>query len=298
MGYDVRVGIVDIGSNTARLLVASRSGPAVRAVHEERALLALGEEVERFGRISDLKLAETADRTRAYARIARELGCTSVEVIVTAPGRQSENAGALLRALERAAGAPVRVLSAEEEGRLAYEGALTQAGRLEGRVAVCDVGGGSTEVVAGRAGHGPDEVVSLDIGSLRLTRRLLAGDPPGKKAVARARREVEEHFETVASPGADVALATGGTARALRKIVGSRVLAEADLDGAVRTVARRAAAELAVDFGLDPLRSRTLLGGALILAEAQRLVGRPLEVARGGLREGAAFVALAQLAAA
>ena len=98
------------------------------------ALLALGDEIEQFGSISELKLREAAEQARAYARTARELGCRSVEVIVTAPGRQSANAGELRSALERATGAPVRVLSAKAEGRLAYEGAVAQAGELPARV--------------------------------------------------------------------------------------------------------------------------------------------------------------------
>jgi exopolyphosphatase/guanosine-5'-triphosphate,3'-diphosphate pyrophosphatase len=299
MEYEVRVGIVDIGSNTARLLVAAPAGAAgVEAVHEERALLGLGEEIERFGRISELKLAETAERARAYARIARQLGCARVEVIVTAPGRQSGNAGALVRSLERATGNAVRVLDAEEEGRLAFAGAVAQVRGLPAQVAVCDVGGGSTELVVGSSSGLPERVDSLDLGSLRLTSRLLHGDPPGKKAAARARRHVAEHFERLAAPGVRAALATGGTARSLRRLAGTRSLDETALERAIRTAVRSGSAELASEHGLDPVRARTLLGGALILAEAQRRLGVPLEVARGGLREGAAAALLAERSAA
>jgi len=293
----MRVGIVDIGSNTARLLVAARQGPHLEGLHEERALLALGEEIERFGRLSDLKLADTAERARAYVRKARELGCASVEVIVTAPGRQAANARALLRGLERATGLPARVLSAEDEGRLAYEGAVLFARSLPERVAVCDVGGGSTEIVVGTLSGGPAFCRSLDLGSLRLSRRLLADDPPGKKALAAARRAVEAHFDGLDAPAADAALATGGSARSLRKLAG-RTLGEQELAEAVRTTAKRTSAQLSLELGLDPLRARTLLAGTLILAEAQRRLGVPLEIARGGLREGAAAALLAAAAAA
>jgi exopolyphosphatase/guanosine-5'-triphosphate,3'-diphosphate pyrophosphatase len=295
----MRVGVIDIGSNTARLLVAAHgSSRSIEPVHEERALLELGDEIERFGHVSELKLRETADRARAYACTARELGCRSIEVIVTAPGRQSANAAELCAVLERATALPVRVLSAKQEGRLAYDGAVAQARGLPERVAVCDVGGGSTELVVGTAETGPRTCRSLEVGSLRLTRRFLDGDPPGKKAVKAARREIAGHFDGLRLPAADVALATGGSARPLRRLTGRRRLAAGELADAVRSIARTPSAVLARELELDPVRARTLLAGALILAEAQQRVGLPLEVARGGLREGAAYALLAELLAA
>jgi exopolyphosphatase/guanosine-5'-triphosphate,3'-diphosphate pyrophosphatase len=294
----MRIGVVDIGSNTARLLDAERDGSRVRTLREERALLALGDEVERLGSISDVKIAETAKHARAYARIARSLGCEEIDVIVTAPGRQSLNARVLLRALERSTGVPVRVLSAEEEGALAFEGAVARARDLSGRVAVCDVGGGSTEIVVGTGATGPELVRSLDIGSLRLTRRWLPGDPPGRRALRAAGAEVAERFDGADLPRVDSALATGGTARALRRVTGSRVLGESELAGAVKRLAKRPAGTHAELHGLDPLRAATLLGGALIVAEAQRRLGVSFEVARGGLREGAVVMRIADSVAA
>ena len=292
------VAVIDIGSNTARLLVAAPDGSAVRSVREERAVLALGEEVERFGRLSKPKLEETAAIVREYARIARAHRCSSVEVIVTAPGRQSENSPALVRILERAANAPVRVLTPADEGRLAYRGAVAQArGELPQRVAVCDVGGGSTEIVIGSAADGLELCTSLELGSLRLTRRFLERGA-SKKALAAARRDVEEHFEGLEPPGADGALASGGSARRLRRLTGKRRLDGHDLAGVVKTAARRGPAGLAADLDLDPVRARTLLAGALILAEVQRRIDLPLEIARGGLREGAASALLDEQIAA
>jgi exopolyphosphatase/guanosine-5'-triphosphate,3'-diphosphate pyrophosphatase len=295
----VRVGVIDIGSNTARLLVAAHATSApLHPVHEERALLALGDEIERFGHISELKLRETADRAQAYARTARGLGCQSIEVIVTAPGRQSANADELRAALVRATALPVRVLSAEQEGRLAYDGAVAQGRDIPARVTVCDVGGGSTELVVGERASGPETCHSLDVGSLRLTRRFLEGDPPGKKAVKAARREIARHFDGLRLPDSDAALATGGSARPLRRLTGRRRLDADELAGAVRAIARTPSAVLARDLDLDLVRARTLLAGALILAEAQQRIELSLEVARGGLREGAAYALLAELAAA
>lgn len=291
------VAVIDIGSNTARLLVAGLARASVETVHEERALLALGDEIERFGRLSDLKLSETAARARGYARRARELGSFAIDVIVTAPGRQSENADELLAVLRRATGVPARVLSADEEGRLAYEGALAQTRFAPKRVAVCDVGGGSTEVVIGTRAT-VDFCCSLDIGSLRVARRFLGGDPPGKRAVAAARYEIATCFDSLEAPPVDGAMATGGSARSLRKLAGSRTLGERELASLVKTISKRTSSQIARDAGLDPIRAQTLLGGALILAEAQKRLGVPLEVARGGLREGAAYAMLTRQAAA
>ena len=294
----MRVAIIDVGSNTARLLVATRGLGAVTAVHEARALLALGDEIERHGRLSELKLAETADRVRAYARTARELGSASLDVIVTAPGRQSANAEELLAGLERAAGVSPRVLSPEEEGCLAFEGAIAHGRSLPERIAVCDVGGGSTELVVGTRTSGPEQCRSLEVGSLRLARRFLDSDPPGKKSIAAARKEIERRFDAAEGSTAAAVLATGGSARALRRVLGSRVLGEGELRAAVRVASRRTSAEIAREFGLDPMRARTLLAGALILAEMQRRLAVPLEVARGGLREGAAYALLSHRVAA
>ena len=294
----MRVGVIDVGSNTARLLVASGGALSVTRLHEERALLALGDEVERFGSISDVKLAETAERARRYAQKAIELGCSSLSVIVTAPGRQSANGEALVGVLDRATGVPARVLSTDEEGRLAFIGAIMNAEGLPQHVAVCDVGGGSTEVAIGTVPAGPDFCRSLDVGSLRITRRLLDDDPPGKKAVARARVELERAFEGLEPPVAEAALASGGTARALRRVSGTRRLGREELRSVARLLSKRTSAAIAREFGLDPVRARTLLAGTLILAEAERRLGIPLEVARGGLREGAAAMLLARAAAA
>jgi exopolyphosphatase/guanosine-5'-triphosphate,3'-diphosphate pyrophosphatase len=295
----VSVGIIDVGSNTARLLIAARGRHAcVAAIREERAHVGLGEEIERCGHIGARKLAEAAEHCRAYASIARRLGVSEVDVVVTAPGRQAANGGALVDALAAATEAPVRVLSSEEEGRLAYLGAVAGSGTLPRTVAVCDVGGGSTEIVVGTRGPGSEWVRSVDIGSLRLTNRLLGDDPPGKAAVRAARSAAREALAGLEPPPARAALATGGSARALRKLVG-RTLGAEQLERALRETARRPAEKLARRLDLDPHRARTLAAGAVILLEVQRcLGGPPFRVARGGLREGAALELLAAAVAA
>jgi exopolyphosphatase/guanosine-5'-triphosphate,3'-diphosphate pyrophosphatase len=292
----VRVGVVDVGSNTVRLLVAGHHGPRLSAVREERAFLRVGEDVERLGWISEEKLQEAVRCVGAYARVARGLGCRHIEVAITSPGRRAANRDELAAALAQAAGAPTRVLSADEEGRLAYAGALAAAGSVAEPIAVCDVGGGSAEVVVGTVA-GPAWSRSLDIGSLVVRERFLDADPPGKEAVSAARDWVASELAGFAPPLPRTGLATGGTARALRRLAGS-TLGRKQLSRALRKLAKRSVSELADGYGIDQLRLHTLPAGALVLAELQRRLVVPLSVSRAGLREGLAAVLLAELAAA
>jgi exopolyphosphatase / guanosine-5'-triphosphate,3'-diphosphate pyrophosphatase len=292
---EVRVGVVDVGSNTVRLLVAADRRGRIEPVHEERAYLRLGEEVERVGWIGEAKLRETIECVRRYAGIAREHGARSLDIVVTAPGRRSLNADDLVTALGRAAGAPVRVLAAEEEAVLAYYGAIGCEIDLPATIAVCDSGGGSTELVVG-IDRGPMWVRSVDVGSLTV-RALLPDDPPGKQAVAAARESVRAVLEGMAPPIPKRAFATGGTARALRRLLG-RELGRDEFDLALKRLAKRPAAGVASEFGIHPDRAWTLVGGAVVLAEVQLRLGVPLQVARAGMREGVAATAFAELAAA
>jgi exopolyphosphatase/guanosine-5'-triphosphate,3'-diphosphate pyrophosphatase len=284
----MRVAIIDVGSNTVRTLVAEHTGAALRPLREEKHQISLGAEVVRYGRISDEKLHEVTVVAREHARVARLLGVSRLDVLVTAPGRQAGNAGALLHALAGAVGQAARVVSAEEEGRLAYIGART-ATALAGRVGVIDIGGGSTELAGGVDPHWPEWLVSVDIGSQVLTARWFDDDAPRRKAVAACAAEVAEALAGVTPPPLDAVLATGGTARALRRVVGTRLLSPDDLEVALRRVACRTPRQCSKDFGLDEGRGRVVLAGTLIAVEVQRILGVPLRVARGGIREGAAL---------
>ena len=198
---------------------------------------------------------------------------------------------------------PYRMLSAIHDRRaITYPwpisaGALARAQSLPESVAVCDVGGGSTEILVGTRAAGPVWGRSFDLGSIRLTERLLGADPPDKRALAAVRAEVERQLAGTVPPLPQAALATGGSARALRRLVG-RILGEEELEEAIRILRRRSAARIAATFELDLVRARTLAAGAVVLAEAQRRLCIPLQVARGGVREGAALGLLAEAAAA
>ena len=293
----MRVAVLDVGSNTVRLLVAERRAGALTPVREARKLLLLGKEIERSGAISTRKLEEVRQCARAFSALAREAGSSGLEVVVTAPGRQADNVAKLLEALADATGSPARVLSADEEGHLAWVGAAAVSAEPASTLAVCDVGGGSTEVVVGTREGGPAWSRSLNVGCLRLTERLLDRDPPGKEGMRRVRQAVAEAFDGLVVPLPQAAIATGGTARGLRKLVGSR-LGEDELALAIRRLTKRTAREISSSTGVDRERARTLLAGGLILAEVERRLATPLVVSAAGLREGAVLTLLAEAAAA
>ena len=147
------MGIVDVGANTVRLLVASADEGSLVSIREDRVQLGLGEEIERGGRIGEKKLSETAEAAKAHVRRARKLNCTSIAILVTSPGRQAPNGQELVFRLAEATGVSTRVLSAKEEGLLAWRGAVTAATHLPETVAVCDVGGGSAQIAVGTGTH-------------------------------------------------------------------------------------------------------------------------------------------------
>lgn len=291
----MRIGIIDIGSNTARLLVATVDGVNVERIDEQRAHLGLGAEIERTGGLPEPKLLETASLAAEYAERAASFDVEVLDVIVTAPGRQSENGADLVHSLRAATRARVRVLSCDEEGRYAYEGAAAMLEREPKILAVCDIGGGSTEVVIGLRDLGPVYLRSFDIGSMRLTSRFFDGRPTAAQVEA-ARDFVRRRLDGLDAPAPTAALATGGTAGALRKIAGRNLDADR-LDTVIAELSSRPRSRIAAAYGLERSRARTILAGALILAEVQRRLDVPFEVARGGLREGAAL-ALARIAAA
>lgn len=285
-GHDgtMPVGIIDVGSNTVRLHIATEG----EALHREKVMVRLGDAIERTGSIPPEKLKETAELIERFVGEARALGIDDLEVLVTSPGRQAANGPELISRLEAAAaGAPVRLLSAQEEGRLAFLGAVSGTGGAARRlVAVCDVGGGSAQVAVGTRRDGLAWVRSVDIGSMRLTSRLLGDDPPGDAAVARARDEMERMLGGFVPPAPETALAVGGSARALRSIVGN-VLGADELDEVAGILARTPAADITELYGIELQRVRTLAAGAVILEALQERLHVPLRVVRGGLREGA-----------
>ncbi len=288
------VGVIDVGSNTVRLVVAHGD----EEILSRREMLHLGADVELHGSIPKEKLAAAARLVGSYAAAARGAGADELAVLITSPGRQAENGNELLEAIRAAAGCPTRILSAAEEARLGFAGALEVAAPPGRRlVAVVDVGGGSAQVVVGTRRGGPEWLRSIDLGSQRLTSRLLDADPPGRAAIAAARAEAAGYLDDVDAPEPRLALAVGGSARALKRIVGGR-LGRTELEHALAQLAELPADEIVRRFEIDADRVGTLAAGAAILAEIQSRLATPLRVVRGGVREGALLELSARRAAA
>jgi exopolyphosphatase / guanosine-5'-triphosphate,3'-diphosphate pyrophosphatase len=290
----VPVGVIDVGSNTVRLKVAHGAEEIVSV----REMLRLGAEVEEYGLISAAKLAETAEVVRRFSDLARAEGATDVEVLITSPGRQAANGEELLETLANAGTCHARILTSVEEGLLAFNGALSVASPPARRlVAVVDVGGGSAQVVVGSRHDGPVWVRSIDIGSQRLTSRLLQDDPPGLDAIAKASAAVERYLEDFDAPTPRATFAVGGSARALRRLAGGR-LGATELAEVIELLATTSSQRLIDKHGVDPERVRTMAAGAVILSAIQQRLGPPLKVVRAGLREGALLELAARRAAA
>lgn len=292
----MRAGVIDVGSNTVRLLLAQGSPRGPTTIATRRTHLGMGDDIERCGSISDQKLEQLARLVGRYALEGRNAGADRLEAVVTAPGRQSSNGEALRDVVRSATGLPVRQLSAEDEGRLAYAGAVHGCRSAREPVGVVDVGGGSTQLMVGTT-----EEVSwlhcLDLGSLRLTARYLVSDPPSEAELMAAVEAVAHAFEHVTPPLPRTVLATGGTARSLRRIAGRRLGAD-NLGDALAALAAAPAAQVAEVHGVTVERARVLPAGTIVLREVQRRLGVELEVARGGLREGVVLELLRELAAA
>jgi exopolyphosphatase/guanosine-5'-triphosphate,3'-diphosphate pyrophosphatase len=281
----MRVAVVDVGANTLRLLVAEADAKGgFVPIRVERRRTGLGEDVERRGRLSADKIERSAEVARKEVRRARKLGAVRLEIVVTSPWRNAENGRELVTALERATGLRVLPLSENDEAELGFIGALARTEVDAEPVAVCDVGGGSTQVAVGTA-TAPSWLRSVPLGSLRLTERCLLSDPPTRLELATARTEAAAAFGELTPPLPAVGLATGGTARALRRY-GLCKLNEDTLHTAVDELTRLPVVARAKRAKVDLARARTLPAGAIILAELQRVLQVPLGVADGGVREG------------
>lgn len=282
------VAIIDVGSNSVRLLVAAVKGGDVDQLNRERVYLRLGDDVHTLGRVGRKKLDELGEIGTTFARTARKAHVDRLMTVVTAPGRQASNSDELVEILAEATGATVVVLTANDEGGLAWEGAVSRMVDPPEVVGVVDLGGGSCEVAVGSPGLGPAWVDSREAGSLRVTRSFLDAPQPSAEAIAIARREVSFLLDGLDAPRPDVALAVGGTARAAGRILGKR-FGVGQLEELVNRLAKEGAAEVTKGHGITEGRTQTLLAGALVLAEVARRLGADLEVGRGGLREGAAL---------
>jgi exopolyphosphatase/guanosine-5'-triphosphate,3'-diphosphate pyrophosphatase len=281
-----RLGCIDIGSNTTRLLVADRTGQTLTWVHQERAFTRIGQTLLVDGRLTDAKVREVAEVVAGQIDSARAHGVAAVRLIATAAIRRAHNGLELVDAVRAATGHQIEILSDAEEARLAFVGV---AGTLErppvGLLGVVDVGGGSSELVVGEA---PDRIrwwASLPLGSAGLSAPGVCADPPTAEDLDRSRAQIAAEIAPLAVPRPATAVAAGGSATSLGRLVGP-VLDVSTLRRALALLSRSPAAEVADRFGIAPERARLLPAGLLILEAAATAFGVPLHVGRGGIREG------------
>ena len=277
---------IDIGSNTTRVLVAEPQEGQLRKVLEQRAYTRIDKASKRKGKIVPEKIAELADVVDTQVRLAQEMEAEAIRVVATAAIREAKNTDEVVAEISRVSGLPVDVLSDQEEGRLAFLGASKTLGHpVDGELAVVDVGGGSSEIVFGSVDVGVREVLSFKIGSGALAEDFLANDPPSAGEIRSLRDHISDFFSDVDVAQPDQAVAVGGSATSLRTLVGA-VLEYETLERAVRVLAGDPIIEVAKRFELDPRRVRILPAGVLLLEKLSELLGQPLQIGKGGLREG------------
>jgi exopolyphosphatase/guanosine-5'-triphosphate,3'-diphosphate pyrophosphatase len=277
---------IDIGSNTTRVLVAEPQNGQLRKVMEQRAYTRIDKASQRDGVVGQAKIDEVAGVVATQVRLAQQIGAQAIRTVATAAIREAVNTDHIVAEINRVAGVEVEVLSEHEEGRLAFIGATKTLGHpVAGDVAVVDVGGGSSEVVLGTVTDGLRSVRSFKIGSGSLADDLLSSDPPSPSEIRAVRDAIADFFADEEFEQPDQAVAVGGSATSLRSLVGS-VLEYETLERAVRVLTGDPIAEVAKRFELDPRRVRILPTGVLLLEKLSELLGRPLQIGKGGLREG------------
>jgi len=279
----LRLACIDIGSNTTRLLVAEPDDTSLREVLSQRTFTRLrGYE----GTIPPEKVTEVAETVATQVRLARECGAQDIRTVATAAIRGAANRDELCEAIRQASGVDVAVLSGDDEARLAFLGATqTLRHAPEGTVAVVDVGGGSSEIVCGTVEGGVEWSASFRVGSGFLADHYLRSDPPSVAELESIRKHVAGVFEGLEPPPPATAYAVGGSATSLRRLIGA-VLDHETLGRGIRVLTEAPAADVAHRFELHPERARVLPAGMLLLDAASTLLGVPLRIAGGGLREG------------
>lgn len=221
----MRLATLDIGTNTAQLLVVEADGPPLRRLHAVERFVRLGEGVDAHGRIGAAAQDRLLDALRAHLQTAREHGVDRVVAAGTSALRDAANRAAVLDAVRDALGLEIEILSGAAEAAWSFAAACAAFDALTGPCLVVDIGGGSTELIAGRnpTAHHPRSVdaitarASLDVGCVRLTERCFTSQPPPPDEVDRAERLIDAALRDGAlDAGTDPTLiGTAGTATAL-----------------------------------------------------------------------------------
>ena len=276
-----RVAAVDLGTNSTRLLVADVVDGVVDEVVRRSVVTRLGEGVDERRRLLPVPIARVRNVLSDFRREAEALGVERTLAVATSAVRDAENGEAFLGEVEWSYGFTTRLLSGDEEA------ALTQAGVGAGAAGagclLLDVGGGSTELVAG------DLRRSIDIGSVRLTERHLHGDPPTAAELTAAAAAVRELLPDVEATSA---VGVAGTIGQLALLLSSETLRVDEVEALLARLSALTLDERRRVPGLDPARAPVIVAGTIIVSEVLRRYGLDaIEFSVRDLLDGAALAA-------
>jgi exopolyphosphatase / guanosine-5'-triphosphate,3'-diphosphate pyrophosphatase len=298
----VRLGVLDVGSNTVHLLVVdAHRGAHPTPMSSEKTVLRLAEQITPDGQLSELGAEELVRAVRLARAAADAMGCAGLMAFATSAVREASNVTEVLERVRTQTGVDLRVLSGNDEARYTFLAARRWCGWSAGRLLVLDIGGGSLELAIG-LDEDPELALSTPLGAGRLTRTRLAGDPPTQRQVAELREWLAEELGKVARKMVKVgppdrAVATSKTFRSLARLTGAapssrgprarRVLTDSGLRQLIAFVSRMSSADLAELEGVSPSRSHQLVAGALVAEATMRALGLgELEICPWALREG------------
>jgi exopolyphosphatase / guanosine-5'-triphosphate,3'-diphosphate pyrophosphatase len=301
-----RIGVVDLGTNSTRLLVADVEDGAVTELERRTVVTRFGEGVDATGHLSDAAIARVDDTLAGYRELLDGLRVERVVGVATSAMRDAENGPAFREHVRRRFDIDAHTISGDEEARLTFRGAT--AGRDDASsTMVIDIGGGSTEYVVGRPRDDPGFHVSTRMGAVRHTERFLSSDPPTDEELAAlsadAGRIVEEQVPAKVRAATEHGIAVAGTATTLAAIDQELDPYDADrvhgytldLSACERMLAMLAALPLAerrTVTGLDPARAPSIVAGAGILVRSIRAFGLDaVEISEADILHGAALAA-------
>jgi exopolyphosphatase/guanosine-5'-triphosphate,3'-diphosphate pyrophosphatase len=290
----VRVAAVDLGTNTTRLLVADVADGRVDEVEKRLKITRLGEGVDARRRLLPLPIARVRNCLAEYRRAAEDLGAERILLIATSAVRDAENGEAFLGEIEWSYGFATRLLTGDEEARLVRRG----VGEVAAETLILDVGGGSTELIAG------DWHESLDMGSVRMTERFLPSDPPTDRELAACAAAVRSLLaERLPELKVRDAIGVAGTVTTLAaldlaldeydadRVHGHRIPA-ASVDEQLRRLAALPLAERREVPALEPERAPVIVGGTVVVREVMRHFSlEELEASERDILHGAALAA-------
>ena len=299
---NMRLGVLDVGSNTVHLLVVD-AHPGARPVpaFSHKVDLRLAAQIKEGNRLPD-QVAERLTQVVAEAlRIAEDKGVEDFLAFATSAVRDAVNGDEVLARVEDRTGAHIRVLSGENEARLTFLAARRWCGWSSGRLLVLDIGGGSLEVAAG-PDEEPEAVMSLPLGAGRLTRDCFTSDPPPADEVRALRKHVRAEIARDAGAflrqgNADQAVGTSKTFRQLARIAGAapssegfyvkRYLKHSDVSDWAERLADMTRAERARLPGVSEGRAPQMVAGAIVADAVMDLMDvERLEICPWALREG------------